>query len=110
MAFPRFLIGSVKTAIHEAVREAGLEESFIGGHPMAGSERVGFANSKASLLENAYYILTPTARVPREKVEAYRDLVAGMGAIRVKLASMAGVTTSATAASLARRSASRLMS
>ena len=74
-------VGSVKTAIHEAVREAGLEESFIGGHPMAGSERVGFANSKASLLENAYYILTPTARVPREKVEAYRDLVAGMGAI-----------------------------
>lgn len=74
-------VGSVKTAIHEAVREAGLEESFIGGHPMAGSERVGFANSKASLLENAYYILTPTARVSREKVEAYRNLVAGMGAI-----------------------------
>ena len=74
-------VGSVKMAIHEAVREAGLEESFIGGHPMAGSERVGFANSKASLLENAYYILTPTARVSREKVEAYRNLVAGMGAI-----------------------------
>lgn len=74
-------VGSVKTAIHEAVREAGLEESFIGGHPMAGSERVGFANSKASLLENAYYILTPTALVSREKVEAYRNLVAGMGAI-----------------------------
>ena len=33
---------------------------FIGGHPMAGSERFGYQNSKASLLENAYYILTPT--------------------------------------------------
>lgn len=74
-------VGSVKTAIHEAVREAGLEGRFIGGHPMAGSERVGFANSRASLLENAYYILTPTDCVPDEKVEHYRNLVTGMGAI-----------------------------
>lgn len=74
-------VGSVKTAIHEAVREAGLEERFIGGHPMAGTERVGFLNSRAGLLENAYYILTPTASVPRDKVEAYRQLVSAMGAI-----------------------------
>lgn len=78
-------VGSVKTAIHEAVDNAGLENRFIGGHPMAGSERVGFLNSKASLLENAYYILTPTASVPMEKVENYRQLVAKMGAIPLVL-------------------------
>ena len=78
-------VGSVKTAIHEAVFNAGLESCFVGGHPMAGSERVGFLNSKASLLENAYYILTPTASVPREKVESYRQLVAKMGAIPLVL-------------------------
>lgn len=74
-------VGSVKTAIHEAVHIAGLDHCFIGGHPMVGSERVGFANSKASLLENAYYILTPSSGVPAEKTEAYRNLVADMGAI-----------------------------
>lgn len=74
-------VGSVKTAIHEAVHAAGLDDCFIGGHPMAGSERVGFANSKASLLENAYYILTPAPSVPGEKVNAYRELVSQMGAI-----------------------------
>lgn len=74
-------VGSVKTGIHEAVRQAGLEHCFIGGHPMAGSERVGFLNSKAALLENAYYILTPTASVPGEKLEAYRELVSRMRAI-----------------------------
>lgn len=74
-------VGSVKTAIHEAVRAASLEHCFIGGHPMAGSERIGFANSKASLLENAYYILTPTPSVPDRKVDAFRELVSGMGAI-----------------------------
>lgn len=78
-------VGSVKTAIHEAVRQAGLESRFVGGHPMAGSERIGFANSRASLLENAYYILTPTAAVPPEKTEAYRQLVAKMGAIPLVL-------------------------
>lgn len=74
-------VGSVKTSIHDSIREAGLEDRFIGGHPMAGSERTGYVNSKASLLENAYYILTPTPSVPREKLEAYRELVADMGAI-----------------------------
>lgn len=74
-------VGSVKSTIHSAVRNAGLEHCFIGGHPMAGSERTGFANSKASLLENIYYILTPTDKVPAEKLENYRRLVADMGAI-----------------------------
>lgn len=48
---------------------------------MAGSERTGFINSGALLLENAYYVLTPTASVPGEKVEAYRELVKTLGAI-----------------------------
>lgn len=74
-------VGSVKTDIHRTIEEAGLNAQFIGGHPMAGSERVGFVNSKAVLLENAYYILTPTAEVPTEKVQAYKELVATLGAI-----------------------------
>jgi prephenate dehydrogenase len=63
----------------------GLDAQFIGGHPMAGSERVGYANSKALLLENAYYILTPTDSVPRPKIAAYRDLVQALGAIPLVL-------------------------
>lgn len=78
-------VGSVKTPIHEAVCAAGLEDSFIGGHPMAGSERVGYASSKASLLENAYYILTPSPSVPAERLEAFRSLAAKTGAIPLVL-------------------------
>ncbi len=74
-------VGSVKTDIHQHIAKVGLEAQFIGGHPMAGSERFGYANSKAKLLENAYYILTPTGQTLPERLEAYRTLVESMGAI-----------------------------
>ncbi len=78
-------VGSVKTGIHEVIRNLGLSGQFIGGHPMAGSERVGYANSKSILLENAYYILTPGETVPAQKLEACRELVRALGAIPLVL-------------------------
>ncbi len=78
-------VGSVKTTIHEHIKAAGLTHCFIGGHPMTGSERTGFANSKASLLENAYYILTPSDDVPSEAVDEMTELVKALGAIPLLL-------------------------
>ena len=52
---------------------------------MAGSERFGYINSKASLLENAYYILTPTEDTLPEKLTEYQTLVHTMGAIPLVL-------------------------
>ena len=74
-------VGSVKTSIHRHVEAAGLLSQFIGGHPMAGSERFGYANSKAQLLRNAYYILTPSEKADPDRLAAYRDLVEKIGAI-----------------------------
>ncbi len=74
-------IGSVKTPIHELVKELSLESQFIGGHPMAGTERIGFSNSKAGLLENAYYIITKTEYSSEERVNDYQELVRSLGAI-----------------------------
>ena len=78
-------VGSVKTSIHEEVIRLGMEANFIGGHPMAGSEKSGFMNSKAHLIENAYYILTPSAKVAEEKVDAYKDFVSSLKALPVIL-------------------------
>lgn len=78
-------VGSVKTAIHKEVIQLGLEEFFIGGHPMAGSEKSGYVNSKAHLLENVYYILTPSAKVPEEKLAQYRDFVESLKALPLVL-------------------------
>lgn len=46
-------VGSVKGPVMEAVKLP----NFIGGHPMAGSERHGYSCSSGSLFENALYVL-----------------------------------------------------
>ena len=76
-------VGSVKTHIHNEVKRLGLESNFIGGHPMAGSEKTGYINSTDHLLENAYYAITPTAKSTPDKVEEYRQLVSDMGALPI---------------------------
>lgn len=78
-------VGSVKTSIHEEIIALDMEENFIGGHPMAGSEKSGFSNSKAHLIENAYYILTPSKKVSKEKINRYRSFVSTLKAIPVIL-------------------------
>ena len=78
-------VGSVKTSIHEEVIALGMEKNFIGGHPMAGSEKSGFINAKAHLIENAYYILTPSAKVGKEKVEAYKNFIGSLKALPIVL-------------------------
>jgi len=74
-------VGSTKTAIHEAVIKLKMEDVFIGGHPMAGSEKTGYENSDVMLLENAYYMLTPSAGISEEKMNRMRELVLSLKAI-----------------------------
>ena len=78
-------VGSVKTSIHQEIERLDMEENFIGGHPMAGSEKSGFTNSKAMLIENAYYIITPTAKVSREKIAEYTSFIESLKALPIIL-------------------------
>ncbi len=78
-------VGSVKTGIYEEAERLGMEECFIGGHPMAGSERTGYASASDLLLENAYYIITPSEKTPSEKAAFMKELVKKTGAIPVVL-------------------------
>lgn len=78
-------VGSVKTSIHQAIAGTPLEPYFIGGHPMAGSEKSGYANATSLLLENAYYILTPTRRTAPALVTDLKEFVHSLGAIPLVL-------------------------
>ena len=78
-------VGSTKTDIHEAVTRLGMEQVFVGGHPMAGSEKTGYENSTDHLLENAYYIITPTAASSDQDVERLVDVANTIGSIPIVL-------------------------
>ena len=78
-------VGSVKGNIHEAVEKIGLNDRFIGGHPMAGSEKTGYENSNDRLCENAYYAITPTDTVDRKYVDELIEIVKSITAIPIEL-------------------------
>ena len=78
-------VGSTKTQIHKEVIELGLEKQFIGGHPMTGSEKTGISNANEYLLENAYYIITPTAQNTKEQIDDFYTLVKELGSIAMIL-------------------------
>lgn len=78
-------VGSTKTQIHESVIQLGLESNFIGGHPMTGSEKTGVLNSDKQLLENAYYIITPTSKTTEETINDFKHFVLSLGSIALVL-------------------------
>lgn len=74
-------VGSVKGDIQRCAHELGIEEHFLGGHPMTGKEKSGYESADPSILENAYYILTPSDKTAKEDIEALTDLVRGIKSI-----------------------------
>ena len=80
-ASPRTLwtdVGSVKAPVVRALEP--LLPRFVGGHPMAGSERAGVENAHAGLLQNAAWILTPSKRTAAADLKAVEELVGQLGA------------------------------
>ncbi|MDD4587374.1 MAG: prephenate dehydrogenase/arogenate dehydrogenase family protein [Heliobacteriaceae bacterium] len=58
---------------------------FVGGHPMAGSEKTGLEGADRYLLQDAVYVLTPTAETDEEAMAVVARLVTAVGARVVKL-------------------------
>uniref|UniRef100_A0A7C2IFF7 Prephenate dehydrogenase n=1 Tax=Ammonifex degensii TaxID=42838 RepID=A0A7C2IFF7_9THEO len=81
-------VGSTKAAIVRAVEPVAAAHSFffVGGHPMAGSEKTGVRNADPYLFENAYYVLTPTPATDPDALEKVRQMAEGVGARVIKLA------------------------
>lgn len=74
-------VGSTKRVILEKA-DAVLPPTvhFIGGHPMAGSEKRGFAAAEPFLFQNAYYVLTPSRGAPPETVSKLGGFLGRTGA------------------------------
>ncbi len=74
-------VGSTKRRIVARAQACFREGTyFVGGHPMAGSEKAGVTAADPFLFQNAIYILVPDDRMPRVRYDALVDLLRGVGA------------------------------
>lgn len=79
-------LGSVKsTPMELANKILPKEVSFVGGHPMTGSERGGFLAADPFLYENAYYFVTYEDSTPEYALEAVEKMVSSLGAFSVRV-------------------------
>ena len=75
-------VGSTKAAIVGTAEALGRGRplAFIGGHPMAGSNRSGYQVARADLFKGALVILTPTASSAPWALERVREFWQALGA------------------------------
>ncbi|MGV9269039.1 prephenate dehydrogenase [Kitasatospora sp. NPDC003701] len=74
-------VSSVKARTRTAAEEAGCDLGrFVGGHPMAGSERSGPFAAAADLFQGRNWVLTPSRESDRHAVDLVLQLVALCGA------------------------------
>lgn len=82
-------VGSSKRAIVQRAEEVlSRGQYFVGGHPMAGSERQGLRAADPLLFENAVWVLTPANQTPTHVVRSLGRLLEKVGA-KVLIASPA---------------------
>ncbi len=75
-------VGSVKGPLVAAIDHP----SFVGGHPMAGSEQMGVEGASGDLFVGATWVLTPTAVTDPLAYAQVRNVLADLGANVVALA------------------------
>ncbi len=74
-------VGSSKVEINQIMEELLPEEMvFVGGHPMAGSEKAGIQAARDNLLHDAIYIFTPGVRTTPEALEQLKQFSMMLGA------------------------------
>ncbi|MGW2840082.1 prephenate dehydrogenase [Streptomyces sp. NPDC001493] len=77
-------VASVKSATALAVLRSGADSTgFVGGHPMAGSERSGPLAARADLFEGRSWVLTPAEDTSRTVLNHTLAVVALCGAVPV---------------------------
>jgi len=78
--------GSVKRSIVEALDE-GLPNQcrFLGGHPLAGSEKSGAANASAELFQGRVAVITPTKRTLAEDFDLMEEFWQDLGSMVVQM-------------------------
>lgn len=74
-------VGGTKRQMNAKAVELGARLGFVGGHPMAGSERSGFAASDPELFRGRKWFVVPTAMTAAEHVRRLETWIRELGAV-----------------------------
>lgn len=77
-------VSSTKSELLDTIKNIS-DINFIGGHPMAGSEKSGYMGASDILFENAYYIVTPYENTKPYLLEKLKHIIDSIGAIYINL-------------------------
>lgn len=77
-------VGSAKAMVVKHGREL-FGDRFVGGHPMAGSERHGIEAAEADLYDGVWWIVTPTTETSAAAYTVVTEMVTAVGAKPVAL-------------------------
>jgi prephenate dehydrogenase len=80
--------GSVKAPVCQAAEALPASVRFVGGHPLAGSERSGPQAARADLFQKHVYFLVPTPRGGDEAAQQMARLVEALGARPVTISAL----------------------
>lgn len=78
-------VGSTKAEIIRAADRMEGDFVFVGGHPMAGSEKSGYAAADADTFIGATYIVSPSNKSTEEAMRTLEELVRAIDAKPVRL-------------------------
>ena len=73
-------VGSTKVGILSMASKLGQMVNFIGGHPLAGSEKYGIEAAQTGKFAKSTFVLIPSSRTKPEWVSTVKELVRSLGA------------------------------
>ncbi|MBK6765875.1 MAG: prephenate dehydrogenase/arogenate dehydrogenase family protein [bacterium] len=75
--------GAKSTLLKLAAEVNDARAAFIGGHPLAGSQRQGIGNAHPELFSSAYWLITPTDETQEEQLGALKWWIRTLGAFPI---------------------------
>lgn len=72
-------VGSVKVSILKDATQLPSQVTFIGSHPMAGSEKAGASHAQENLFQDRLCFITPTGKEPASALEKLREFWTSLG-------------------------------
>ena len=68
-------VASLKSYIFDYINAHNIKINYIGGHPMAGTEKTGFDNSFSEMFKGSKWVITPSSETTEHDVKLLSEII-----------------------------------